>query len=103
MTPALPSPPLRLRVDGGLSRSAVLVQRQADLLGIPVEIADNDESTALGIAAMAQVGAGLRSLSSLSRIAGQGRQVLPGIASDRRLEERRTWRRYVEAVSAVTA
>jgi glycerol kinase len=103
MTPVLPSPPPRLRVDGGLSRSAVLVQRQADLLGIPVEIADNDESTALGVAAMAQVGDGRRSLASLAEIAGHGRQVVPAIASDRRLEERRRWRRYVEAVSAVTA
>jgi glycerol kinase len=103
MTPALPSPPTRLRVDGGLSRSAVLVQRQADLLGFPVEVADNDESTALGVAAMAAVGAGLRSLESLGSIAERGRQIAPSIPSGRRLEERRRWRRYVEAVSAVTA
>jgi glycerol kinase len=103
MTPALPSPPDRLRVDGGLSRSAVLVQRQADLLGIPVEVADNDESTALGVAAMAQVGAGLRSLASLRSMSGQGQEIVPSITPDRRLDERRRWRRHVEAVSAVTA
>lgn len=45
--------PTALRVDGGLTRSAYLMQRQADVLGIPVAVAASDEATAVGIAAMA--------------------------------------------------
>jgi len=43
----------RLRVDGGASRNDVLLQIQADLLGVPVEAAAVPESTALGVAGMA--------------------------------------------------
>ena len=42
-----------LRVDGGLTRSEVLMQLQADALGIPVEVYPHTCATALGIAALA--------------------------------------------------
>jgi glycerol kinase len=45
--------PSALRADGGLSRSEYLMQRQADVLGIPVHIAANTEATAVGAAVMA--------------------------------------------------
>jgi glycerol kinase len=48
----------RLRVDGGLSRSASLLQAQADLLQVPVERYPSPDATALGIAAFARIGAG---------------------------------------------
>lgn len=48
----------RLRVDGGLSCSATLLQAQADLLQIPVERYPSPDATALGIAALARIGAG---------------------------------------------
>jgi glycerol kinase len=48
----------RLRVDGGLSRSAALLQAQADLLQAPVERYPSPDATALGIAAFARIGAG---------------------------------------------
>src|SRR6185312_15437608 len=47
----------RLRVDGGLSRSAVLMQAQADLLQVPVERYPSADATALGVAAFARLGA----------------------------------------------
>jgi glycerol kinase len=51
--------PLReLRVDGGLTRSAHLMQHQADLLQIPVEVFASPHATALGVAALARVGLG---------------------------------------------
>ncbi len=40
----------RLRVDGGLTRSRLLVQTQADLLQAPVEVAGAPHATALGAA-----------------------------------------------------
>ena len=39
----------RLRVDGGLTRTRSLMQLQADLLGVPVEVSRNDEATAMGV------------------------------------------------------
>jgi glycerol kinase len=48
----------RLRVDGGLSRSAALMQAQADLLQAPVERYPLADATALGVAALARLGAG---------------------------------------------
>ena len=40
-----------LRVDGGLTQSAVLMQLQADSLGVPVEVYPHSCATALGLVA----------------------------------------------------
>jgi glycerol kinase len=50
---ALPEPPSVLRADGGASANGFLMQFQADLVGIPVEVAAERETTALGAAALA--------------------------------------------------
>ena len=50
---ALPLRPAVLRADGGASANGFLIQHQADLLGIPVEVAADLETTALGAAALA--------------------------------------------------
>jgi glycerol kinase len=50
---ALPLRPAVLRADGGASANSFLLQHQADLLGIPVEVAADLETTALGAAALA--------------------------------------------------
>jgi glycerol kinase len=47
-----------LRVDGGLTRSRVLMQMQADLLQIPVEVAASPHATAAGVGALARIGSG---------------------------------------------
>jgi len=47
-----------LRADGGLTRSQVLLQAQADLLQVPVEVYRSPDATALGVAALARLGAG---------------------------------------------
>ncbi|MPY35301.1 carbohydrate kinase [Streptomyces adustus] len=46
-----------LRVDGGLTRSALLMQTQADLLQRPVEVSALPDATALGTGALALLGA----------------------------------------------
>ncbi len=56
---ALPQRPSALRVDGGATANTFLMQCQADLLGLPVEVAAERETTALGAAALA-VGRGAR-------------------------------------------
>jgi glycerol kinase len=47
-----------LRVDGGAARNDLLMQFQADLLGVPVLRPMNTETTAFGAAALAGLGAG---------------------------------------------
>jgi glycerol kinase len=48
----------RLRVDGGLTRSAALMQAQADLVQAPVELYPSADATALGVGALARLGSG---------------------------------------------
>ncbi|MEV0746613.1 FGGY family carbohydrate kinase [Streptomyces sp. NBC_01220] len=52
----LGSPLTALRVDGGLTRSALLMQTQADLLQRPVEVSALPDVTALGAGAVARLG-----------------------------------------------
>ena len=52
----LGGPLVELRVDGGLTRSTFLMQHQADLLQMPVEVFASPHATALGVAALARLG-----------------------------------------------
>jgi glycerol kinase len=69
---ALPARPPSLRVDGGMTANGLLVQLLADLCRVPVEVAAERETTALGAAALAGVATGRWSeadLESLRRTA----------------------------------
>jgi glycerol kinase len=59
MSEDLGTPLSEIRVDGGMSRSDPFLQFQADLLGLPIHRSPQTESTALGAALLAGVGAGL--------------------------------------------
>ena len=49
-------PPLnRLRADGGLTQSKVLMQATADILQVPVDVYPSAHATALGAAALAEL------------------------------------------------
>jgi glycerol kinase len=80
-----------LRVDGGASVMDGMLQLQADLLGIPVSRTSTAETTALGAAWLAAIGAGL--LDGPEAVAQAWR---PG----RRFEPARPGRRPVEAYAA---
>ena len=95
---ALPERPDALRVDGGLTANGYLVQRQADVLGIPVEVAPVAETTALGAAAMAGVGAGLLSADDLVGLGHGGTRVEP-VAPGPADEDYRGWRAFADAAS----
>ena len=60
-----------VRADGGLTRSAYLLQMQADILGLPVQLAEMEHVTPYGVGLLAGLGAGLWSdtsaLESLTR------------------------------------
>ncbi len=47
------TPVPRLRADGGLTRNETLMQIQADMLGIPVEVLEDREATARGVCSLA--------------------------------------------------
>jgi glycerol kinase len=94
----LGSPLVRLRVDGGLTRSATLLQTQADLLQAPVEVYPSPDATALGVAALARLGAG--GASSPAQAVGPWRPAAtfePRITADAAEARLRAWRRAVEA------
>ena len=63
---AMPERPEVLRIDGGASSNGFLVQFLADVLGVPVEVAAEQETTALGAAALAGVTVGLWSQADLA-------------------------------------
>ncbi|MBC7462068.1 MAG: glycerol kinase GlpK, partial [Thermoleophilia bacterium] len=60
-----------LRVDGGMAANDLLMQLQADVLGVPVVRPANVETTSLGAAYLAALGAGL--YDSVEQIAGAWR------------------------------
>ena len=86
-----------LRVDGGACASDLLMQTQADFLGIPVERPANIESSALGAAMMAGLGAGVwPNPESLVRIRGVERRFEPQIPARQRQSRLKTWARAVK-------
>jgi glycerol kinase len=101
MSAVLPDTPLRLRVDGGMTSNSYLMQRQADLLGLPVDVAAVEESTALGIAGLAGVGAGILELGALSSANPVKATYKPGLDSAARRDQREAWGRFVAAASAL--
>jgi glycerol kinase len=80
-----------LRVDGGGSRNALLMQFQADLLGAPVVCAQQPESTALGAAALAAVGVGFWSESEVAAAWQAGATYLPLMSRDEAASRLQRW------------
>lgn len=88
-----------LRVDGGLTRSALLLQLQADLTGVAVERGAID-ATAAGAAALAAVGGGIwPSTQSIAERVPVGERVEPRTDETWRAEARAGWRRFAEAAA----
>jgi glycerol kinase len=86
-----------LRVDGGGTANRFLMQFQADILGIPVEVAAVQETTALGAAFLAGLGAGVwRSTDELRRRHAVVRRFEPRMGQDERESLYRGWKRAVE-------
>ena len=85
-----------LRVDGGLTRSKLLLQLQTDTTGVPVEVGAVD-ATAAGSAALAAVGAGLwPSTASIAERIPVGERVEPRRDDDWREPAHAEWRTFVE-------
>jgi glycerol kinase len=88
-----------LRVDGGMARNVWFLQRQADLLGLPVLQAPHSESTALGAAFLAGLRVGVwPDLDHLRQLPQEGRRFEPRLAEKERQRRLAEWRRAVQAV-----
>lgn len=86
-----------LRVDGGASRSDLLMQLQADLLGTPVVRPRVTETTALGAAYLAGLASGYWSdLAELSSQWQVDRRFEPALSSDAREAALARWHRAVD-------
>ena len=83
-----------MRVDGGAAKNDLLLQFQADILGLPVVRPQITETTAQGAAFLAGLALGL--WSSKEEVAGQWRserRFEPGISENRRVELLQGWQR----------
>ncbi len=85
--------PQRLRVDGGMARNDWLLQFMADILGVEVVRPKNTETTALGAAILAAVGAGeFGSLKEAASLWKLDRKFSPAMASDERTRRVAGWK-----------
>jgi glycerol kinase len=91
------SPVRELRVDGGAARNDLLLQFQADLLGVPVVRPSNIETTAQGAANLAGLSAGLwRSTAEIAASWRAERRFEPAIPRDAAEAYMARWSRAVE-------
>jgi len=90
---------VELRIDGGMSRSAWFSQRLADLTGVGVCRATYQETTALGAALFAGVGAGVYAdVAEAAAARPKTESFSPRFSTDRR---ERAYARWLDAVNRV--
>ena len=81
-----------LRVDGGAAKNNLLMQFQADILGIPVVRPNETETTALGSAYLAALAVGyFKSLEELASHWGIDRTFEPKMSADQREKLQSEW------------
>lgn len=89
----------RLKIDGGMAANDWLAQDLADMLGLSVERPAFVETTALGAAMLAAVGAGLYpSLEAAAAMRGRVDRFEPSLGAPARERRLVGWRRAVAAV-----
>jgi glycerol kinase len=85
-----------LRVDGGATANGFLMQLQADLIGVPVEVSADADATAIGAAGLAGLAIGIwadaRELAPLLR---RGQRYEPSSESGAIEHAREAWRHAV--------
>lgn len=86
--------PIReLRVDGGAATDDLLMQIQADVLGLPIARPRTTESTAMGAAMLAATGSGTLDAGALAQWRSPGERFEPQLATKARNAGYRQWRR----------
>lgn len=87
----------RVRVDGGATANNLLMELQANYLGIPVEVPSNIETTSAGAAYMAGLGAGIwKDLKSLSQVNPLQKKFTPSMSPALRKNRLQSWHRAIE-------
>jgi len=88
-----------LKADGGVSANATLMQFQADVLGIPVEVPENIETTVLGAAFLAGLSCGFwENNAELEELRRMKCVYEPNLTEDERKHLLEGWRAAVGAV-----
>jgi glycerol kinase len=85
-----------LRVDGGATANRWLMQFQADVLDVPIAVAELAETTALGAALLAGVGAGAWTQEDVAKRDGERARYEPNMSADERFALIAEWRRAVQ-------
>ena len=85
-----------LKADGGMAQNRLFLKIQADLLGVPVVVPEVTETTALGAALMAGVGAGALSPEEVAGRYREAERFFPTMPEGRREALYRRWREAVE-------
>ncbi|MBY0385008.1 glycerol kinase GlpK [bacterium] len=85
----------RVRVDGGATENDLLMQLQADYLGIGVEVPQNIETTSTGAALMAGLGVGLWSLTDLQKVNPLRKKFQSQIEKKQRAERVKRWHKAI--------
>ena len=86
-----------LRVDGGACASDLLMQIESDTLGCTVERPVNIESTALGAAMLAGLGAGIwPNVEALAKIRSVDRKFEPEITAQTRRARTKVWKKAIK-------
>jgi glycerol kinase len=88
---AMERPLEELRADGGATVNRWLMQFQADILGVPVVVPEVRETTAMGAALLAGVGAGLLTLDGVQRMGAESARYEPAMGDDERAELLAGW------------
>ena len=100
---AMPEPVSVLRVDGGATANGFLMQFQADLLGVPVEVAADPEMTALGAAGLAGLELGWWTRDDLAGRVAVSTRYEPAMSRDRVAELTAGWQGAVARARARAA
>ena len=99
--PTWAGPLTSLRVDGGLTRSRLLMQAQADLLQVPVLICRSPDATALGVAALARLGTGDAASAGEAVGAAEAEAIVePSITADQAAERLSVFRSALDLTLA---
>jgi glycerol kinase len=84
-----------VKADGGPSRNPYLMQRQADLLGMPVVVSEESDMTALGAALLGAIGARQVTLDDVRAMPCRAKSYEPRISADERESAWALWRSSV--------
>lgn len=86
----------RMRADGGAVVNRFLMQFQSDIMGIPIDIPEISETTALGAAYLAALGTDNAALDEIAAKWKLARSFEPSMSADQRDELMHKWHKAVE-------